>query len=112
MALAAVLLSECCSSQPRGQVASAPTPFEDVDAIGRPEGIRKASTACERSKTSRSCRPSRSARARVQGPLRRLRRDEEGLRDQERRTMNAAVPLDKKDPGEVADGFLKANKLT
>jgi osmoprotectant transport system substrate-binding protein len=28
------------------------------------------------------------------------------------RTMNAAVALDKKDPGEVADGFLKANKLT
>ena len=28
------------------------------------------------------------------------------------RTMNAAVALDKKDPGEVADEFLKANKLT
>jgi osmoprotectant transport system substrate-binding protein len=28
------------------------------------------------------------------------------------RTMNAAVALDKQDPGQVADGFLKANKLT
>ena len=28
------------------------------------------------------------------------------------RTMNAAVALDKQDPGRVAEGFLRANKLT
>jgi len=28
------------------------------------------------------------------------------------RTMNAAVALDKQDAGQVAEGFLKANKLT